>query len=59
MTSSLKDVQEEQILRQLDEPKVESDAPSTSILKDDEDYSKYIILWICNIVRKITCVTNR
>ncbi|XP_042901468.1 chromatin-remodeling ATPase INO80 isoform X1 [Parasteatoda tepidariorum] len=39
MSSSLKDAQEEQILMQLDEPKVDSDVPSTSILKSDDEYN--------------------
>lgn len=36
--NGLQDIQEEQILRQLDEPKKETDTPLSSFLKDDDNY---------------------
>ncbi|GFS53061.1 chromatin-remodeling ATPase INO80 [Nephila pilipes] len=36
--TGLRDVQEEQILRQLDEPKKDRDAPTLTFLKEDENY---------------------
>ncbi|KAF8774352.1 Chromatin-remodeling ATPase INO80 like protein [Argiope bruennichi] len=37
--TGLRDVQEEQILRQLDEPKKDPDAPTLQLLKDDDSYN--------------------
>ncbi|CAL1282320.1 unnamed protein product [Larinioides sclopetarius] len=37
--TELHDVQEEQILRQLDEPKKDPDAPTLQLLKDDDSYN--------------------
>lgn len=43
--NGLQDVQE-QILRQLDEPKKENDTPSSSFLKDDDNYGKSFCIFI-------------
>lgn len=40
--NGLQDIQEEQILRQLDEPKRDSDAPT--VPKDDDNYGKYVLI---------------
>lgn len=42
--NGLQDIQQEQILRQLDEPKKETEAPSSSFLKDDDNYGKPLII---------------
>lgn len=38
--TGLQDVQEEQILRQLDEPKDDPNTAALTFLKDDDNYSK-------------------